>query len=622
MRIVHVVRQFHPSVGGLEAVVESLAAEQVANDHQVRVVTLDRLFNAADARRLPRREWRGGIEIVRVPFFGSTRYPIAFTSLRHIRDADIVHVHGIDFFCDYLAWTAPLHRRTLVLSTHGGFFHTGFAARLKRLYFATVTRLSLGWYAGIAAVSVSDERLFKPIRPHGLCVIENGVDIEKYADASSPVPTKTMLVLGRFSSNKRIDRAIRFLAGVNRIDPGWSLIVAGRLWDVAPARLQRLADDLGVGDKLHIVANPSDRTVREAMAQASVFLSASEYEGFGLVAIEGLSAGLWPVLNNIPPYLHLIERTGLGTLANFADADAAARRFLADWQTVAADYPRHRALGMQAATAFNWRAAAERYEQFYRSVRGQHVRTILDVPILVKTTDEAVALLDRTCERQPSAQVVFANAHTLNSTVSDRGMDSVLERAIVFNDGIGVDLASRLLFGKGFPENLNGTDFVPHYLRSSRHRHRVFLLGGKPGIAAKAAQRLERIAPQHDFVGASHGYHAQHELPRIVAQIKASRADILLVAMGNPRQEAWLNAYLEQTGCRLGFGVGGLFDFMAGVVPRAPRWVRQARLEWAYRLLQEPARLWRRYLVQMPLFLARVAQQWFAGARTSDAILR
>ncbi|HWM81877.1 MAG TPA: WecB/TagA/CpsF family glycosyltransferase [Pseudolabrys sp.] len=622
MRIVHVVRQFHPSVGGLEGVVDSLAAEQAASGHQVRVVTLDRLFNAPDTPRLPSRERRNGIDVVRVPFFGSTRYPVALTTLRHIRDADIVHVHGIDFFCDYLAWTAPFHRRMLVLSTHGGFFHTGFAARLKRIYFNTVTRLSLRWYAGIAAVSVSDEQIFKPIRSHGLCVIENGVDIGKYADASSLTPKKTMIAVGRLSSNKRLDRAIRFLASVERIDPGWSLTIAGRVWDVSPDDLQRLADDLGVGGKVQLITDPPDTMVRAAMAQASVFLSASDYEGFGLVAIEGLSAGLWPVLNAIPPYRHLAERTGLGTVADFAESDSAARHFLANWTTISSDYARYRSMAMDAAATFDWRTATARYEQFYRSVRGQHVRTILDVPILVKTADEAVALLDRACERRVAAPVVFANAHTLNSATFDPGTEAVFDRAIIFNDGIGVDLASRLLFGKGFPENLNGTDFIPHYLRSSRHRHRVFLLGGKPGVAARAAQRLARIAPRHDFVGTCHGYHASHELPRIVAQIRQSRADILLVALGNPHQEAWLNAHLEDTGCRLGFGVGGLFDFMAGVVPRAPHWVRDAHLEWAYRLLQEPARLWRRYLVQMPLFLLRVAQQWFAGARISGVISR
>jgi alpha-1,3-mannosyltransferase len=318
----------------------------------------------------------------------------------------------------------------------------------------------------------------------------------------------------------------------------------------------------------------------------------------------------------------LVKWTGLGTVVDFEDTDAAARKFLADWAAVSREYAEHRRTTMAAAAAFNWSAVSERYEKFYASVLGQDIRTILDVPILVKTSTEAIDLLDRQVVREKPAIVVFANAHTLNSTAIDRRVHSILDRSIVFNDGIGVDLASRLLFGKAFPENLNGTDFIPHYLRNSKHRYRVFLLGGQPGVAVTAAGRLAKMAAQHDFVGSCHGFYSKNELPNIIAHIRRSRADILLVAMGNPHQETWLNEHLKHTGCRLGFGVGGLFDFMACAVPRAPPWVQAARIEWAYRLLQQPARLWRRYLVQMPIFLMRVSRQWLAGARVSGEMSR
>ena len=127
---------------------------------------------------------------MRIPYFGSKRYPIALSVLRHIRDADIVHVHGIDFFFDLSCLDAPFHRRKLVVSTHGGFFHTGFAARLKRFYFNTVTRLSLSWYAGVAAVGVADDTTVPPIAGAGVWLIENGVDVDKYAGASSATPPK------------------------------------------------------------------------------------------------------------------------------------------------------------------------------------------------------------------------------------------------------------------------------------------------------------------------------------------------------------------------------------------------------------------------------------------------
>lgn len=603
----------------MENVVAQLAGAQCHKGHRVRVVTLDRVYNTPDTGPLPKVERVDGVEIVRVPFFGSKRYPIAPSAIRHIRDADVVHVHGIDFFFDYLAWTAPLHRRRLIVSTHGGFFHTGFAARLKRLYFQTVTRVSLSRYAGVATVSSADDLLFRRIRTRGIRLIENGIDDSKYAGAGSPVPKKTMLALGRLSSNKRLDRTLDFLGALRRIDPAWSLIIAGRPYDVSVADLRARADAMGLSEHVTIADTPTEEGIRDLMHECSVFVSASAYEGFGLVAVEALSAGLWPVLSSIPAFRHLAERTRLGSVIDFDDMDEAVRQFLADWTAIAAGYDRCRASAMAAAAHFRWPAANARYEALYESVTGNAVRSILDVPILAQTTAGAIDLLERRYDDGAPGAVVFANAHTLNNTVADACVRAMLDRSIVFNDGIGVDIASRLLFGQTFPENLNGTDFVPEYLKRTRHRHRIFLLGGRPGIAEKAAARLAMLAPQHAIAGCCHGYMPDSETNEVVATIRRSGADILLVAMGNPQQEAWLDAHLKDTGCKLGFGVGGLFDFLAEVVPRAPRWVQSARIEWAFRLAQEPGRLWRRYLVQMPIFLLRVGRQWAGGARVSAA---
>ena len=617
MRITHVVRQFHPAVGGMENVVENLASAQRANGHQVRVVTLDRVFNAAKSYPLPKHEWFNGFEVVRMPYFGSKRYPMALSVLRHIRDADIVHVHGIDFFFDYLAWTRPLHRRKLVVSTHGGFFHTSFAAGLKRFYFQCVTRLSLSWYSGVVTVSEPDDATFSRIRKHGRWMIENGVDTAKFFNAASMRPVKHMVAIGRLSGNKRLDRAVRFVAALRQIDPEWKLTIVGRPWDVSAADLTGLAETLGAREAVQIVTEASDDDIYTLITKCSVLLSSSEYEGFGLTAVEGMSAGLWPVMSDIPPFRLLADKTQLGTILDFSDADTAARTFLAQWPRIAAQYDGLRSDAMDAAAAFEWRHVGAKYEALYRSVLGQDVRSILDVPILVRTSPEATWLLDERFDRAKPTMVVFANAHTLNQTALNPSVRSLLDRAIVFNDGVGVDIASRLLFGRAFPENLNGTDFIPHYLQQTHRRYRVFLVGGKPGVAERAAERLKEIAPAHEIVGHSHGYVPPEETDELVARIRDAGADILLVAMGNPAQEAWLNAHLNASGCRLGFGVGGLFDFLAASVPRAPGWVQSARLEWMFRLMQEPQRLWRRYLVDMPLFLGRIFRQWLAGSRVS-----
>jgi alpha-1,3-mannosyltransferase len=613
MRIVHVVRQFHPGVGGLEGVVLELAGAQVLDGHAVRVVTLNRMFH--EEKYLLDRDHIHGIEIIRIPFLGSQRYPIALSVIRHIDDADIVHVHGFDFFVDYLGWTKPFHRRKLVVSTHGGYFHTDFAAKLKRLYFFTVTRLTLTWYAGVAAVSAADYELFRTIRPRGLACIENGVNISHYFDAASPTPAKSILSIGRFATNKRLDLLMRFVAALRRRDPEWTLRIAGRPSDLTAHDVIALAEDTGVHEALELFESPSEEDLRNIMGRCSIIASASEYEGFGLAAVEGMSAGLIPLLSDIPPFRRLIDRHGVGMNLDFGDGETASARFEERWVDFETNYASYRKFLMSVVREHAWPRVAGEYHRFYEAALGTASRSVLDVPIQVLTFSKAVESIDARFRIGLPTIVAFANAHTLNVASIDARFRTVLQKCIVLNDGIGVDLASSLLFGSPFPENFNGSDFVPAYLVNTRNKYRIFLLGGRPGVAARTGRRVLQLNSQHTMVGVLDGYFETKDTAKIIEHIRSSGADVLLVAMGNPKQELWLMENLSATGCRLGFGVGALFDFLAGEIPRAPTWIRLARLEWAYRLSREPRRLWRRYLIGNPKFATRAIGQWWSGAR-------
>ena len=116
----------------------------------LEVVTLNRLFTHPEVR-LKTHDTVEGVPVVRIGYFGSSRYPVAMRILSCIEQSDLVHVHGVDFFCDYLALTCSLHRKPLVLSTHGGFFHTNFGGVLKTVFFKTITRVSLRRYARVIA---------------------------------------------------------------------------------------------------------------------------------------------------------------------------------------------------------------------------------------------------------------------------------------------------------------------------------------------------------------------------------------------------------------------------------------------------------------------------------------
>jgi alpha-1,3-mannosyltransferase len=609
MRIVHVVRQFLPGIGGIENYVANLARQQAAVGHDVTVVTLDRVFSRPEVR-LVAAEAMDGFRIVRIPYRGSYKYPLAPAVLRHLRDCDLVHVHAIDFFCDFAALTAPLHHKPMVISTHGGFFHTGFARRLKQVWFHTVTRFSLRAYRAVLASSASDLATFGRVRKNGMALVENGVDVAKFADAGSPTFAQHIVFIGRFASNKRIDQLFDLMAELRRRDPAWRLSVIGVEWDLTAGALARLADDRGIAEGVDIHVGVSEDTIRALLGQASIVASASEYEGFGISVIECMSAGLVPVLSGIPAFRRVHAESGLGLIGDFAEPATLAAQLVEAAPAMAENWPDQRRRAIGFARAHDWSAVAARIEALYRQVLGVGRRSVLGVPVIATSTDQAVEHVDRELAAGKSGIVAFLNCHAANIAARNDDLRRCLSRATVFNDGIGVDLASRILFGRAFPDNLNGTDFVPAYLAATRHRHRIFLLGARPQVVAKAADRFAERFPQHSIVGCHHGYFADEQSDDIARQIREQRADLLLVALGNPRQEVWADRYFEAAGVRLAFCVGALFDFAAGAVPRAPGWVRRLRAEWVFRLAIEPRRMWRRYLVGNAAFLARVLRQW------------
>jgi alpha-1,3-mannosyltransferase len=508
-----------------------------------------------------------------------------------------------------------LHRKKLVVSTHGGFFHTNFAARLKRIFFATVTRGSMIWYDGVVAISSADQAQFNRIRRRGILCIENGVNVRKFADAASRRPAKSMIWIGRFSNNKRLDRLIAFFAALKQRDPEWTLCIAGQSWDVDLNELGDMIRAASVEQGVSIVHLPDDTELRERMADCSVIVSASDYEGFGLVAIEGMSAGLLPLLSAIPPYERLVRESGTGLTVDFDRPEQAASSFLNWHRIIATDFDGVRAKSIAEAARYSWDHVAKLYQALYEDVLGRRSRTILDVPVYVGTQSQAVDVIDEAFASGKPTPIAYANAHTLNVAWDNEVFRDVLKRFLVMNDGIGVDAASRILFGMPFPDNLNGTDFTPYYLQKTKNNYRIFFLGSSSGVAERAAKRLIATCGRHQIAGCQNGYSRAGDATAIIAKIVASDADVVLVAMGNPKQEMWLAENLQASGCRLGFAVGALFDFLAEEVPRAPDWIRSARLEWCYRLLKEPARLWKRYVLGNPIFLMRVLGQWCSGAR-------
>jgi N-acetylglucosaminyldiphosphoundecaprenol N-acetyl-beta-D-mannosaminyltransferase len=240
------------------------------------------------------------------------------------------------------------------------------------------------------------------------------------------------------------------------------------------------------------------------------------------------------------------------------------------------------------------------------------------IPIANVSMNEALDRIEGAIARREKRCVFFVNADCVNISAEDPRYHRVLRRsdAWVFGDGLGIRIASRIS-RQPVKENVNGTDMFPRLCeRCATNGSSIFLVGAKPGVAEEVKRRMEALQPGLVIAGTEHGYHDAFHWGEVVGRVNASKADVVLVAFGAPRQEMWIAEHREALDASVVIGVGGLFDFYSGRMPRAPNVVRKASLEWAWRLAMEPRRLWRRYLIGNLRFMGRVV--WWELRRMQE----
>jgi N-acetylglucosaminyldiphosphoundecaprenol N-acetyl-beta-D-mannosaminyltransferase len=228
---------------------------------------------------------------------------------------------------------------------------------------------------------------------------------------------------------------------------------------------------------------------------------------------------------------------------------------------------------------------------------------LLGVRVDPVSMDEAVERVRTRLRAGPPGSVVTLNAVMLGRAAGDERFRRVVNSAaLVTPDGVGTMLAARIL-GVRIPERVPGVDLTDRLCEvCARDGYRVFLFGAEPGVAEDASRRLTARYPGLVIAGTRHGY-GDLDDPAVVAGINESGPDLLVVALGSPQQEFWLDRWLGRTGARAGIGVGGTLDVFAGRSRRAPRWMRELGIEWLYRILREPRR-WRT-AYSLPGVLAR-----------------
>ncbi len=239
---------------------------------------------------------------------------------------------------------------------------------------------------------------------------------------------------------------------------------------------------------------------------------------------------------------------------------------------------------------------------------------VLGIPVDAVTMAEAVEKVGRFIEEGGKHVIFTPNAEIIMQAQRDPELKDILKNADMLTaDGAGVVLASGML-GNRLPEKVSGVDLVQEIFRTFASKGlRCFLFGARPGVAEEAAVNIIKDNPGIVVAGCRNGYFSDEECDEIIAEINKSVPDILLVALGAPKQEKWISKHLDKLDVKVCIGVGGTLDVLSGKVRLAPEFFRKSGLEWFYRLCREPRRAKR--MLDLPRFMLRVIQARLTGGR-------
>lgn len=248
---------------------------------------------------------------------------------------------------------------------------------------------------------------------------------------------------------------------------------------------------------------------------------------------------------------------------------------------------------------------------------------LLGVTVHAVTSAQLLSGIERTIRENQRAIVANINVRAMNLACEENWFRAFLNQSdVVFCDGFGVKWGARLL-GHHLPERITYADWMWQLSEFAAARgFTFFFLGARPGVAEQAAERLRARFPTLRMVGIQHGYFdktpGSSENEQVVYAVNAVCPDMLVIGFGMPVQEKWLAENWPHLSARVVLTGGAVFDYVSGELRRGPRWMTDHGLEWLFRLMVEPGRLWKRYFVGNPLFLWRVLKQRIGLGRIQE----
>ena len=376
LRILHVGNHTIPCIGGTESVIWQSAKEQARQGNQVEIL----VFNTCTkGNTLPAREEKDGVIIHRVPQKGFSFYRIPPTDelMKFAQNKDIIHIHGVGAWMDALARRKKKLSAKLILTTHGGFFHTRKRGVLKWIYSAFILPPSWNAMDGILYVSENDQTHFAEMGQEKTIVLPNGIEDEWIPARVPKKKPHSFLFLGRLSRNKRIDRLIDAFAAYSKHNPSAKLLIAGEDWEGIQPTLEDRVRSTHAEGKILFLGRVKEDQRRSLLSESSIFVSASEYEGFGISAIEAMAYGCIPCLNTIPSFSSFVNAKR-GFLVDYSSTPNVVET----WKKIEALSPKQLATQRNEsrtfARGFSWKTIVKKQLEWYHSIlakKDSHAQT-------------------------------------------------------------------------------------------------------------------------------------------------------------------------------------------------------------------------------------------------------
>ncbi|MDD3019923.1 MAG: glycosyltransferase family 4 protein [Alphaproteobacteria bacterium] len=360
IKILHVVRQYEPSIGGLESYVKSMATRQAAKGHDVEILTLDRVFHSEHGA-LRGEEIMGPLVVHRAPFIGKRRFFIPLVHPDILKKFDIIHVHNTDTFFEYCAIFGTIFKKKMVATTHGGFFHTQNFSLIKKIYFNLITKFSCKAYRALFAISENDFKTFEGMNKN-LVFMPNAIEpLGDYLTTG-----QDYMYFGRLAAHKGIENLIKtYAALVKKTGTPARLHIIGPEWDVKISDLKNLAQSLGTKDRVILHGALSDTGLQQVARQCGFYTSGSTFEGFGMSMLETMAVGMIPLVYPNESFKELIGKAEVGACIDYQDADLAADQIIAAQEKVT---PHDRIKAQQFAALYSWDKLTEATLETYKEI--------------------------------------------------------------------------------------------------------------------------------------------------------------------------------------------------------------------------------------------------------------